>query len=1000
MKCVMEVKPMDGKPDMGELLRKVDFLSGENERLNRENARLKGILSAHGIDYRQQYFHEEERSRTLFEAAGDATESQGDATGSQNHGPLHGPDGREGLTVNQILQQRKDLFRSLFKGREDVFATRWTSRDGSRSGYSPVCSNQWTALCGKPKQRCADCPNRNFVPLGDAEIDGHLRGVDERGRPYTIGVYAILADDTCNFLCADFDDKNCEHGYQKDVLAYVGVCKDWNIPFSIERSRSGNGAHVWILFGQPIAAGKARRLGDAILTEAMDHDGRMSFKSYDRFFPNQDRLPEGGFGNLVALPLQGLPRKKGNSVFVDENFEPYQDQWEYLRSVRKLSADEVDALLKTKAGQSGVGELSTTSETKPWETPAPIDLTKADLPQEITLVRSNMLYVPLEGLRPKVVNHLKRIASFKNPEFGAKLGMHLPTYNIPRIISCTEVMDRWLALPRGCEDAVNEFFEENSVGVEAEDKTNPGHEIDVSFKGRLRPEQEEAVSRLMPYGNGILSGTTAFGKTVTAIGLVARLRVNTLVLVRNKALAEQWREKFYEFLSIGYSLPAPPVKRGRKKRRELVGLLSSEEDTLNGNIDIALLQSCISDNDVKPFVRNYGMVIVDECHHVPAANFEQVLKYADASRVYGLTATPMRKDGHQPIIFMQCGPIRFTEDAAAQMARQNFGRILIPRFTSYRQLGDDKLSYNQILHELTEDKQRNQLIIGDVANSLKEGRTPIVISVLVEHVRVLAELIKPLCRNVIVLTGSASAAEKKTIEARLKAVPASEPLAVVASLKYISEGYDLPRLDTLFLAQPVSYKGLVAQYTGRLHREYEGKEEVRVYDYVDIRQPMCEVMYKRRLRGYASVGYMVKPDMFMDSPSDADIIYDGDSFMQPFLADIAYARHSIVIACPFIKIYGQSLVIQRLMEQQARGVRVYVHVRREGYDERKFEEAGGSYKADGSLTVECAVFDKSVCWYGDVNFLGGQSADNTVMRIDYAKMAGELLDVIAGADPK
>ena len=257
------------------------------EQLSKENARLKGILSAHGINYELPHTKD-----------------------SSVRSSLCTDDGNVALTKEQILQLRKDLFRSLFKGRDDVFALRWTSRDGTRAGYMPVCSNRWTPICNMKKCKCADCHNRQFTPLGDAEIEKHLRGMDERCLPYTIGIYALSADDTCNFLCADFDDKNCDHGYQKDVIAFVGVCRDWGIPYSIERSRSGNGAHVWILFGQPIAAGKARRLGNAILTEAMNRDGRVSFKSYDRFFPNQDHMPEGGFGNLVALPLQGLPRKK------------------------------------------------------------------------------------------------------------------------------------------------------------------------------------------------------------------------------------------------------------------------------------------------------------------------------------------------------------------------------------------------------------------------------------------------------------------------------------------------------------------------------------------------------------------------------------------------------------------------------------------------------------------------------------------------------------------
>ena len=401
------------------------------------------------------------------------------------------------------LEEKVDVFRNLFKGREDVFARRWYSRTSGKSGYQPVCRNEWDRLlCDKKRYKCTECPNRSFKPLEYEDIYRHLEGKSPDGQD-VIGAYAILADNTCNFLCADFDDKSCEHGYKKDVLAYVGVCKEWNIPCSIERSRSGNGAHVWVFFEQPLPASKARRLGNMILTEAMERYGRMSFKSYDRFFPNQDRLPDGGFGNLVALPLQGKARKEGNSVFADENFMTYEDQWNYLLEITEL------------------GELSTTSESNPWETPVPQKITRNDFPANPVLIRSNMLYIPLQGLSAKAVNHLKRIASFKNPEFYARQGMRLSTYNIPRIISCADMEEDYIALPRGCEDAVIALLESNQVACRIEDKTYHGENITVKFKGKLREEQKSAIASLTVHDNGVLNATTAFGKTVTAIGLIA-----------------------------------------------------------------------------------------------------------------------------------------------------------------------------------------------------------------------------------------------------------------------------------------------------------------------------------------------------------------------------------------------------------------------------------------------------------------------------------------------
>lgn len=514
-------------------------------------------------------------------------------------------------------------------------------------------------------------------------------------------------------------------------------------------------------------------------------------------------------------------------------------------------------------------------------------------------------------------------------------------------------------------------------------------------------EQEEAVRQLMMNDNGVLHATTAFGKTVTAIGLIARRRVNSLILVHNKALAKQWKERFEEFLQINCIQNEEEHKRGRKKVFSPIGLLYTRENSLHGIVDITLMQSCESNNEVKPFVRNYGMVIVDECQHISAANFEQVLKYVNARYVYGLTATPTRKDGHHPIIFMQCGAIRYVADAKAQMAKQNFKRILIPRFTTFRPLTDDKQSYPQILHDLSEDKLRNQLIINDVVSVLKEGRTPIIVSKLVEHVSALANMLKPFCQNIITMTGSAPTKEKREAEERLKAVSKNEPLGIVASISYIGEGFDLPRLDTLFLALPVSYKNLVAQYTGRLHRNYGGKKEVRVYDYVDLHQPMCETMYKRRLRGYAAVGYKIDDAVNDDSSNDLlHIICNGEDFESDFLKDIDNAKSSIIISCPAVRIYRRHEIIDHLACAMTKGVNIVVFIHKDGYDEDKLKKLGINVVMKDSLSLQCAVIDKSLYWYGDVNILGFHASDSNVIRMDDEKVSGEFLDIIYGEKEK
>ena len=893
---------------------------------------------------------------------------------------------------NLSLQEKVDLFRSLFKGREDVFARRWYSKTSGKAGYQPVCQNEWTPLCDKRTFKCADCPNRHFSPLTDNDIYRHLEGKDADGRD-VIGLYVLNEDNTCHLLCTDFDDKNCEHGYKNDVLAFIDVCRSWNIPCSVERSRSGNGAHVWIFFDNPVLAVKARRLGNAILTEAMSRNGKISFKSYDRFFPNQDTMPEGGLGNLVALPLQGNARKHGNSVFVDENFEPYPDQWEFLLNVGKLSEQLLEDILKKTANIQPLGELSKTSESKPWETPMPKEIGRSDFSSEVIIIRSNMLYIPLNQLSSKVLNHLKRIASFRNPEFYSKQALRLSTYQTPRIISCADIDDEYLALPRGCEDAVIALLREKDVPYRIEDKCNHGKPISVQFNGVLRDNQQEAVNVLASNSNGVLSATTAFGKTVTAIGLIAKHGVNTLVLVHTKALLDQWVKALEQFLTIDTIPEENERKRKRRKPLSPIGTLSSTGNKLHGIIDIALMQSCISDNEVKTFVKEYGMVIADECHHVSAVNFEQILKTVNARYVYGLTATPIRKDGHQPIIFMQCGPIRYSADAKAQMLSQSFERLLVPRFTPFRPIVGSDLSYTKVAQQLAEDEYRNLFIVKDVIEVLKEGRSPIILTSRTSHVSILAELLKPHCPNVITLIGSESTKDKRQKMEHLQSIPSSEQLVIVATGKYVGEGFDYARLDMLFLVSPVAWKGIVAQYAGRLHREYEGKQDVQIYDYIDIRVPVCESMYRKRLKGYASIGYRIRNNEAFDSLFPiTDVIYDGQNFELPFISDLSKAKQSVVVSCPKVKIGRHSQIADRLADLMANGIEIVLYTKEENEDTISLQHQGISVIYKDHLSLHAAIIDKSTIWYGSVNILGYRSLEDNLIRFRNPEIASNLLD--------
>ena len=939
-----------------------------------ENEKLKSILSQHGIVY------------SSIKCADESTAFSS-------------------ITYPQIklsLDEKIALFRNFFKGRDDVFARRWFNKATEKGGYQPVCINEWRrGICDKKKHKCAECPNRNFATLTNQDIYRHLEGKDENGCD-VIGLYVVTSDNKCSFLCADFDDKNCTHGYKNDVLAFIPICREWRIPFSIERSRSGNGAHVWIFFDQPIPAYKARKLGNIILTEAMKRNGRITFDSYDRFFPNQDKVPEGGFGNLIALPLQGKARKAGNSVFVDDQFLPFQDQWTYLYNVRKIDEDTVDALL-TQHQQEDFGTLATSSENKPWEIPVVQDVSQEDFNGRLIIHKSDRIYIPLKSISDKASNHLKHIAAFKNPEFYSKQAMRISTYNIPRIICRADFTDEYLAMPRGCEDAIIDMLYSLKIDYEIVNNTNHGKPIGVTFKGKERDEQLDAINALMPYSNGVLSATTAFGKTVTAAVLIARRKTNTLILVHSKALLMQWHERLSEFLDIDFTEEEISKKRGRKKAFSPVGCLDSTSNTLHGVIDIALMQSCFENDEVKPFVKEYGMVIVDECHHVSSITFENVLKHVTAHYVYGLTATPIRKDGLQPIIFMQCGPIRFFADAKAQIQKQSFQRYLVPRFTSYRPVTDDKQSFTALSQSLAESEIRNNLIIEDVLNVVAAGRTPIILTARTSHVELLAEMLKQHVANIIQLTGEGTAKNKRETLQKLQDIPKDAPLVIVATGKYVGEGFDYPRLDTLLLALPISWKGLVAQYAGRLHRENEGKKDVRIYDYIDIHEPVCENMYRKRLKGYSAIGYRVlskDTQTLFDNTDDLQTssyegqIFNGNTFRLAFMQNLKSSRQSIVISSPKLYHTERNTFVKMLRELHASGVQVAILTSEESSQTNYLKSLGLYVKIVPKLSLSSCIIDRSTVWYGSINILGYVTEEDNIIKITDGKLANELLDIM------
>lgn len=895
-------------------------------------------------------------------------------------------------------EEKIHLFRSYFRGREDVFARRWYSSKTEKSGYSPVCANAWKyGVCIKPKGKCSKCENRVLVPLDDAVIFRHLSGKAAHGED-VIGLYPILPDDTCYFLAIDFDDG----AWQESVSAVGNVCGEWGIPCAVERSRSGEGAHLWVFFTDAVPCAAARKLGSALLTAAMEQEGKLKLEAYDRMFPCQDTLPNGGFGNLIALPLQGQARKKGNSLFVDETFQPYPDQWAYLSEIPRLTSEEVDAQTKAHSHGDALGSLCVAEPAaKPWEKQHRARLMAVDFYGVQHIVRANMLYVPANGFSARARNQILRLAAFRNPDFYRAQAMRLPVYDKPRIICAAEERDGFLALPRCREGDLVALLENAGATYEITNQTCAGKPIRASFNGTLREEQIPAAAALLEHENGVLSATTAFGKTVIAAYLIGQRKVNTLILVHTQALLNQWKRSLTEFLEIDETLPELPKKRGRRKERSLIGQFGGTKKNLSGIVDVAIIQSLVSDNEVKDLVKDYGMVIVDECHHVSAVSFEKVLKEVNARYVYGLTATPTRQDGHQPIIHMQCGPVRYQVDAKAQAEKQPFTHAVIPRFTAFAQPLTDNAPWKimDAYAAMQADEERNGIIISDVLDAIVAGRTPLVLTQRYHHAKLLAELLMKKGQRVVLLSGKGTAREKQELLQALARIPADESLALVATGRYIGEGFDFPRLDTLFLAMPISWKGTLAQYAGRLHRNYEGKQEVLIYDYVDIRVPMLERMYQKRLPGYAAIGYTVRGDKA--NPSEANRIFSQDDYWGTFSEDVRNARKEIVVVSPCLHM-GQ---VRRFLSLIPERVRVTVVTSNESSFRPEtwqkickvaqvLEDNGTEIRFRPKVYQRYAVIDRHILWYGGINYLGFEKAANGAMRLFSPDLARELMDKI------
>lgn len=757
----------------------------------------------------------------------------------QQAGSAEASEDRSSVSGRWTPERKVALFASLFRGREDIFPLRWENPAKGKSGWAPCCENDWRrGVCGKrlrPPVKCGECPNQAFRPPAEHELLRHLQGRQ------VMGVYPLLAGDTCRLLAIDLDGSS----WREDVEAIRDVCQELAVVPAVERSRSGDGAHVWFFFSELVPAMLARRFGSMLLTDAMARIPTLDMTSYDRLFPSQDTLPKGGFGNLIALPLQQDARQRGNTLFVDERHEPFEDQWSYLESLPRIAPARLEELVAREVLTGGVLGVSETTEDNdaPWRPARPFAerLAQAELPDTVTATLAQRLYVSSDGVPPVLIDAMRRLAAFSNPKFLELQAMRMSTALTPRVIARFEQTGRFLALPRGCREPLEELLAGLDIAFKLSDERTEGATLQTQFTGELTTRQEDAVPAMLAHELGVLCAPPGIGKTVIAARLIAERGRSTLVLVHRKPLLEQWTQRLSEFLDLD---------------TDEIGTIGGARRKPKGKLDVAMVQSLARQETLDELLAGYGHIVVDECHHASAVTTERVLQSAPARYVTGLTATPKRRDGHHPITTMQCGPVRHTIDPDATRSSQPLVLRVVRRDTPFDpQTLPTNPHIQEVYAALAADEQRTEMIATDTLELAAQGRHPIVLTERRDHLDQLAERLAQSCHTLIVLHGDMRPAEHRAAHDQLASSDGDARRVVLATGRYVGEGFDDPHLDALLLAMPIAWKGTVVQYAGRLHRAHPDKHDVLIYDYVDADLPVLRRMFAKRLRAYRSLGY-------------------------------------------------------------------------------------------------------------------------------------------------
>ena len=952
---------------------------------------------------------------------------------SSERNPAFDEDQGSRILPVKLTKQHVQYFYHLFKGRNDVYSKRSgkANKKTGKHGYYTQCWNFWKdGICLKkdnPQFHCGECLNRQYKELTGQVLYEHLLGKKEDASD-VVGLYPMFPDETINFLVFDFDchddlnggddGANIDLEWIAEVNAFRKICENNEVPILVERSRSGKGAHIWIFFEKPILASAARRFGTALLTKGAESVNMRSFKYYDRMLPAQDHIPlstktgKPGLGNLVALPLQGQALKLGNSAFIDENWNAYPNQWECLKEVKKLSSETVEERIKEWSAEGILGILSNDFEadtegendTKPWKKGNQA-LHKEDVSTTVEIVIADKVYISTESMKPRMQNALRRIAAFSNPDFYKKAAMGLSTKGIPRIVFCGYDDAGYICIPRALFDSVINRFNDADISFTLKDNRCTGRPLAVSFNGTLYEEQMRGAKAILEHDNGILAATTSFGKTVVGAYMIAQRKTNTLILVHNTEIQKNWIEDLNKFLNINAELPEYQTKTGRvKKRKSIIGKLYTGHNSMTGIIDVAIFSSLGRGAEIDPIIEQYGMVIMDECHHGAAQTVEDVIGSAKAKYVYGLTATPKREDGLEKKVFMQFGPIRFRYTAKERAEKQGIDHFVYPRFTRLVSTSDIKVT--EANRAVIECESRNEQIIADVENCIQNGRTPLVLTKYKEHAEILYQRLQGKADHIYLLQGGGSRKAKDEMRLQMRAVPDAESIVLVAIDKYIGEGFNFPRLDTMMLTMPAASEGNIEQFAGRLHRDYETKTEVIIYDYVDSHIRVLEKMYHKRLRTYKKIGYEICNNVIVEK-HNANTIFDIYSYEKVYAKDLLEANKEIIISSPGLNHAKVDAFVKLIKQRQEDGVKLTViTLNPEGYPEEKIKDTkrlverlkncGIRIKLQEYMHEHFAIIDDEIVWYGSMNLLSRAKVDDNLMRVKSKDVAQELLEMTFG----